>query len=306
MLNRVEISNKFGPPAAVRPKNDTLHVVAWNAARGKDWEILFDFVEDPDILILNEMDWGMARSGNTHTTRKMQEQRACMNYVYGVEFLELTNGNVQEINATIGLTNDVGYHGNAVLSKWPIVEAKIVRLHQLYDHLYKAKADRMDAGERRLGGRMALFAITDLGNGRRLLIISAHGHGGAKKQDLESDAQVLCKEINGYSNVSGFFIGGDMSGNLVWKLMQLCGTFALEKTNNYRGRRAVPTWRVDCPNGGPPRARFERGDWLLARGNLTILNTTVQTIHPYRKTPDGKYECVSDHSIISLRARLSP
>ena len=95
-----------------------------------------------------------------------------------------------------------------------------------------------------------------------------------------------------------------MPGNLVWKLMQICQTLPLEATNNYNGRRAVPTWKVTCPDGGPPRAKFERGDWLMAKGGLEIVNNTVKTIHPYRKTADDKYECISDHSIISFQSRI--
>jgi hypothetical protein len=151
MLKRVEVSNKFGGAAGDK---SMIHVVAWNAERGKDWDVLSDFVIDVDILILNEMDWGMAWSGNVHTTRMMHDELK-MNYAFGVEFMELTNGNAKEINATLGMNNLVGYHGNVVMSKWQIVEIRTVCRHQLYEHLYKAKQNRMDVGERRLGGRMA-------------------------------------------------------------------------------------------------------------------------------------------------------
>jgi hypothetical protein len=103
-----------------------------------------------------------------------------MNYAYGVEFLELTNGNAKEINATKGIRNAVGYHGNAVLSKWRITDASIIRLHPLYGELYKEKTNGMAAGERRLGGRMALFATTHLGD-NSILLISVHSHTGSKK-----------------------------------------------------------------------------------------------------------------------------
>ena len=62
-----------------------------------------------------------------------------MNYAYGVEFMELTNGNAKEIEATAGNTNTAGYHGNAVLSRWPVSDATIVRLHPLYDKLFVEK-----------------------------------------------------------------------------------------------------------------------------------------------------------------------
>lgn len=61
------------------------------------------------------------------------------------------------------MINTAGYHGNALLSRWGLTDAKIVRLHPLYDELYKEKSSGMALGERRLGGRMALFATTHIG-----------------------------------------------------------------------------------------------------------------------------------------------
>jgi hypothetical protein len=232
-----------------------------------------------------------------------------MNYAYGVEFLELTRGNAREINATatLGQTNDVGYHGNVAMSKWPIVETKVVRLHPLYDHLYKSKEKGMDAGERRLGGRMALFVITQLPDDQKILMVAAHGHGGAKKDKLLGDARLLCHEIQSFSNISAVVLGGDLPGVLVTELQKVCHTLPLQTTNNYspNGKRPIPTWRVDCPNGNKPRARFERGDWLVAKGMNVTQHSSVQTIHPFKRLPDGKYDCISDHSIILFSAELA-
>ena len=151
-----------------------------------------------------------------------------------------------------------------------------------------------------------LLVITYMPSGYRLLVVSAHDHGGAKKKDLLLDADILCKEIKSFANITAVFLGGDLPGSLVEWLWYSCGTLPLQATNNYRvgGKRPVPTWRVDCPNGEQPRARFERGDWLVAKGKLNIVHNTVQTIPPYQKTEDGKYNCISDHSIISLKAEL--
>ena len=309
MLDRVEVSNDYGSQEEPKTK---IQVVAWNAERGSHWHILRNFAPDPNILILNEMDWGMARSGNVHTTPLLANSTK-MNYAYGVEFMELTNGNEGEINTTIGYANIIGYHGNVVMSKWPITETKVVRLHELYDHLYKEKTSGMDRGERRLGGRMALFAVTSLDSEKNLLVVAAHGHGGAPRGKLKADARLICREIEAFSSrVEAIFLGGDLPGVLVEELQNTCGTLPLRDTNNYRGRRAIPTWRVTCKDGRKPFARFERGDWLIARnGNHTpgsdmiqILNNTVKTVHPYKRLPNGRYDCVSDHSIIMFTALL--
>ena len=111
----------------------------FNAERGRYWREFADIIlsmdeeEAPDIVILNEMDIGMARSGNIHTTRKLAF-RLKMNYAWGLEFVELTNGNHEEQNRTVGATNALGLHGNAILSTCKIVDPIVVRdpLDEIY------------------------------------------------------------------------------------------------------------------------------------------------------------------------------
>ena len=249
-LDRVVISNNRGSPPFVSGemsgRNRTLRVGEWNAERGHNWDVFSQFYSNADIIILNEMDWGMARSGNLDTTKEMAASLK-MNYAYGVEFLELTNGNAKEINATKGKSNLIGYHGNAVLTKWPIIKSEIVRLHPLYDLLYQEKTAGQAMGERRLGGRMALFTLiqTNIGN---ILAISMHAHSGSKKKLLKGDAELICNEIQKYnSSTTNVILGGDVASPIPQTLVSDCGFFALEKTNSQKrgGARGLePTWRV--------------------------------------------------------------
>jgi endonuclease/exonuclease/phosphatase family metal-dependent hydrolase len=171
-----------------------------------------------------------------------------MNYAYGVEFLELTNGNSKEINMTTGEQNLIGYHGNVVLSKWPIVKSEVVRLHPLYDLLYEKKTSGLASGERRLGGRMALFAQvrTDKGD---ILVISIDAHSGSKHRLLKQDARTICNEIENKwnaNNVTNVLLGGDIDKPIPETLVSECGFFDLKKTNSKQAgsNRLVPTWRV--------------------------------------------------------------
>jgi len=318
VLDRVVVSNEYGFPShdvksgnfPVKD-NQTLHVAEWNAARGLDWDILPDFYPIADIIILNEMDWGMARSGNRDTTKDMAKSLE-MNYAYGVEFLELTNGNQEEINATVGKSNLIGYHGNVVLTKWPIVESKIVRLHPLYDLLFEEKTSGMAKGERRLGGRMALFTLLQTRAYGDILAISIHAHSGSKQDLLKQDAKIVCDEIEKYS-ATNIIMGGDIASPIPQTLVSDCGFFVLEKTNsqkNGKGSRLTPSWKVVCPDGNMPRtARYPtRGDFILVKGpgfDIDSKLTKTRTIYPFRKHEgnDGakpRYECVSDHALLSL------
>ena len=139
--------------------------------------------------------------------------------------LELTNGNAKEINATQGMTNLAGYHGNAVLSRWPVSDVSIVRLHALYDQLYEEKNNGMAAGERRLGGRMALFATTHIAN-TTILLVSVHSHAGSQKYLFKRDAQLICTEIL-KRNASNVLLGGDTGKNGSSILIQIYSTTQL-------------------------------------------------------------------------------
>merc|ERR1712118_315643 len=81
---------------------------------------------DTNVLVLNEMDIGMSRSGNIHTTR-MLAFRLKMNYAWGLEFLELTSGTHEEQVKTEGKRDLLGLHGNAILSRCPITNPKLFR-----------------------------------------------------------------------------------------------------------------------------------------------------------------------------------
>ena len=80
---------------------ESLKVVEFNAERGIKWlETAYKFqseedLKNVDVIILNEMDIGMARSENLHTTR-MLAYALGMNYAWGLEFVELTRGDKSE------------------------------------------------------------------------------------------------------------------------------------------------------------------------------------------------------------------
>ena len=102
------------------------------------------------------MDWGMARSGNQHTTRQLA---SClkMNYIFGVEFIELTKGNKEEQERTRGKENSWGWHGNAILSKSEFKNFSIVRLPGT-ESFWK---NGLNGAEQRDGGRMAITTLVD-------------------------------------------------------------------------------------------------------------------------------------------------
>lgn len=131
-IDKVEIDNSISPHGCAwqsdAPSAPSIKVVGWNAERGTHWDKFYKLIQEKDelqkpmVILLNEMDIGMARSGNVHTVRRLALQLG-MNYAYGIEFLELTRGTRKEQEATEGRRDSLSLHGNAVLSKCIIGDA---------------------------------------------------------------------------------------------------------------------------------------------------------------------------------------
>lgn len=164
-LDHVEVENNFSPGCDWGSANDaTIKVIGWNAERGKHWDKFVSLIEELDLLkepyvvLLNEMDIGMARTGNVHTTRRLAH-RLKMNYAYSVEFLELTRGNKQEQNATQDQRDALGLHGNAILTKCILGDTMVLR-DPLPRQYFMRQAHWMNGNgfEKRLGGRGGVFA----------------------------------------------------------------------------------------------------------------------------------------------------
>ena len=176
LLHKIEVDNTihpngctFGGAGNNNGGNDTLKVIGWNAERGTYYSKLYQMIQDPDkhpnhlsnpdVILLNEMDIGMARSGNVHTTRRLA-MKLGYNYAFGVEFLELTKGTEEEHNTTEGKRNALGLHGNAILTKCILKDPYIIRddLSPKYFSNKPEKGVNANGYEIRLGGRMGLFA----------------------------------------------------------------------------------------------------------------------------------------------------
>ena len=84
------------------------------------------------MLLLTELDYGMARSGNRHVAREMAE-RLGMAYAFAPCYVNLSKGSGLESGAEG--ENAQALHGNAVLSRWPVRRAWSVALPNGKDKL---------------------------------------------------------------------------------------------------------------------------------------------------------------------------
>jgi endonuclease/exonuclease/phosphatase family metal-dependent hydrolase len=144
-----------GNYSAYRDKPSQIKVMTWNIERGYNLDKQIKWLNskdspNPHIILISEADKGCERSNNINTTEVMAKSLN-MNYVFGVEFLELPRRDhiFQKFTHTCE-------HGNAILSKFPIVSAEVVR--------FKHQLDWYNSTTPRLGGRMALKAEIKVGN----------------------------------------------------------------------------------------------------------------------------------------------
>jgi len=140
---------------------DFLRVVMWNIERGTEFDGILEVLNHhptlrfADLLLLNELDDGMVRSGNRHVALELSRGLAA-HAVYGVEYLELTKGTGDELN--LPGANTTALHGNAILTRHPFSEAQIVRLPRCENNF--------ESAERRLGGRIGILLDLQIGEAR--------------------------------------------------------------------------------------------------------------------------------------------
>lgn len=165
----VTVPQTFSPPLIGRPNQEFLRVVCWNIERGNRFEAVkqiltrHSLLSTADVLLLNEVDVGMIRTGNRHVGFELAEATG-MHCVYGAEYLEITKGIGEELN--LPGENTTALHGNAILSRYPLEQVKMVQLPVCFEPFHFP--------EKRYGSRIALYSEIELPRGQRLSLVTAH------------------------------------------------------------------------------------------------------------------------------------
>jgi endonuclease/exonuclease/phosphatase family metal-dependent hydrolase len=145
-----------------------LKIVTWNIEKGKRWNLLepclaHEAIRTADVLCLNEVDEGMARSGNRRIAYEIGG-RLGMQVAFGQTFTELTKGYGDELLCPGENTSAI--QGNATLSRLPIVDTENLLLPSCFDH--------MNRPEKRVGNRHALMVRIDCGLEGVITVANTH------------------------------------------------------------------------------------------------------------------------------------
>lgn len=180
---------------------DYLRVTAWNIERGLAYrgieETLAHHAEiaESDIVLLTEVDYGMARSGNLHVARELC--RALNRYgVFAPAYLNLDKGNGAE--ASVEGENTIALQGHAILSKFPLRDVAVVHLPNAKDHL---------AGKERQIGQESVILATATTPFGELHLSPVHL---AAHSSREQRVAQMGKVLRGYETRRGpALLGGD-------------------------------------------------------------------------------------------------
>jgi endonuclease/exonuclease/phosphatase family metal-dependent hydrolase len=146
---------EYRRPTAPAPRLDRrfLRAVTWNVERGNRLDGLKAFIASrpeltsADVVLLNEVDIGMARSGNRNVAAEIAELLG-FEHVFGNSYLCLSHGDVRD--GVFEIENEAGMHGNAILSRYPLIRAENFSI--------AVTKDKFESSERRLGHKKALWA----------------------------------------------------------------------------------------------------------------------------------------------------
>ncbi|HZH12478.1 MAG TPA: endonuclease/exonuclease/phosphatase family protein [Microvirga sp.] len=290
------IESRMSRETIDRPEQ--LRVAALNAERLGDPESVRRLIggTGAHVVLLSEVDVGMARSGNVHTIRELIGSSPA-GYLYGVEFAELDLGDRGEMRRHAGERNACGLHGNAIVSSLAIERPHLIPLEEggLW---FKGH----DGAQRRIGGRIALAArLSDAP--RPLWFVSLHLESKTDPADRQGQVRRLLRALDDIAPNEACIIGGD------------CNTKALPKGEGERAllseeperfeplfadlRAAGFGWRDanlglptqrDGPSKTHPRP-FGKLDWFFTRGVSAENPQVVPSLDPQGRP-------VSDHEMI--------
>jgi endonuclease/exonuclease/phosphatase family metal-dependent hydrolase len=197
-LCRVEHVPAPGPPPGPAP---LYRVAAWNVCRGIHYDGLLHHVRhdavlsSADVLLLTELDKGMARSANRDVARDLGRELG-MNVAFIPCYLNLTKGNGAERSAPG--RNALGLHGNAILSRYPLAG---LRVHSLANG-----RDKLSGPESRIGRQRGLTAEVAL-PGLPLAVTCLHLDAHASRAHRSRQMQQVLAET---ADLAGaHLIGGD-------------------------------------------------------------------------------------------------
>lgn len=261
MSTKEIIAENFAPSQWFSWLRDSIRVVDWNIDRGLKLPSIIEFLGDAhaDILTLQEVDINCHRTHRLNIAHEIA-RKLRLNYVFGREFEELTQGSKAS----------PAYHGQATLSRWKISGPRVIHFQQQSDfwkpHWYLPK---MEPFQERLGGRIALATEIDIAG---VAITSYNLHLESRGNDDLRIAQLedVLRDATAHGAQQRIVLAGDLNLNA-----SKHGAGELLRSAGFQD--AVPT--AGAPTT-PRRHLLDSGrhiDWAFVKGSTKISDGRVHS-----------------------------
>jgi endonuclease/exonuclease/phosphatase family metal-dependent hydrolase len=262
---------QFSPAQAIR-------VVNWNIDRGLRLQEITDFLESQqaDLITLQEVDLNARRTHFLNVAEELSRKLG-MNYVFGREFEELTQGP----------RTSPAYHGQATLSRWRLKNPRVIRF-RAQSGFWRPRwfLPRTEPFQERLGGRIALVTEVEA-MGTSFMAYNLHLESRGDDKLRLSQLREVLNDAATYAPQVPSLLAGDLNFDISQP-----PTAALIQQTGFRNVFGESHFNTRPPRGifGNPRSI----DWALVSGPI---EATLGKVH-------AKVNA-SDHYPISFTLRFS-
>jgi endonuclease/exonuclease/phosphatase family metal-dependent hydrolase len=275
-MSEISAGNYASPRWDLRTQN-ALRVVNWNIERGLRLPEVIEFLDSQraDLLILQEVDLNARR---THFLNIAEEiaRKLRMNYVFGREFQELTQGR----------GSSPAYHGQATLSRWTLRNTRLIRFRRQSD-FWRSRwfLPTISLFQERLGGRIALVTEVQAAS-TRLAVYNLHlesrGDEDLRLAQLEEAVGDAAASTRGMPSL--------LAGDLNFDVSHASLASTLENVG-FRNALELPSPHTITRRGLFRRRR--KVDWAYVSGPVQpVLGRVHDTVH------------ASDHYPITFTLKL--
>jgi len=256
------ITGNFAPFRWVMWPPSSIRVVDWNIDRGLRLPAIIDFLKDmnADVLILQEVDINARRTHRLNIAEEIA-RKLQMNYAFGREFEELTQGS----------RASPAYHGQATLSRWPISNPRMIRFRK-QSNFWRPRwfLPRVEPFQERLGGRIALVTEINVA-GSTLITYNLHLESRGNDELRLSQLDEVLSDAARYE--PHYFVV--MAGDLNLNVSKNAAAESLARAGFRNAVEAAPTPTT------PSRRLFEAGrsiDWACVRGPIQTDSGQVHSL----------------------------
>jgi endonuclease/exonuclease/phosphatase family metal-dependent hydrolase len=256
-VERVCCAVETAARSGAQPLRERVRVAAWNIQRGRRFEELLQALRDQpalataDVLLLVEVDCGMARSGNRHVARELADALG-MSYAFGVSYLVLEDDWGESVD---GAHNREALAGIAVLSRAPIEAVENVDVPEL--------RDKFSSSEKRLGKKRAL--VCRLAGRTPLTVAACHLDSNASPAGRARQLASIVAAGERLAGTGPLLVGGDLNTTTY----DLAGPAALAR--NLVHKLLVTGFAETIRQYMTPERRYERPVFeLLAAHGLAV------------------------------------